>query len=344
MTMRPPGAVPVRHAIPDEYYEWREKWLSRLPDHDTITRGLSDAFVAAGRRSPPVVVDREINMSWSTSATEIVTCRFADNTELRVLVKYAAVHKDDLHRRGADYEARVYSSILKHSPLPTPEWFGTFVDPVSGGLALVMGYVPDGIRLHKTERPGAPQSAARAIGRFHADLAKKISQPEFSFLHRYDTAYYLASSQRMHDCTQSLKGEFPWLDDVHRRADTWINRLVNGPVTVIHGEFFPDNVIMSGDVPRGVDWETAAIARGEIDLACLTSGHWPTALVQDCEAEYAAARWAGEPPPDHESALAAARIYLHCRSLGESCESATGHWQRWRFPQLQGEAALLGLL
>ena len=343
MTARPDD-FPIRHAIPDQFQEWRERWLSQLPYHDTLARGLSAVFNAAGRRGPLKVVDREINMSWSSSPTEIVACRFADGTALRALLKYPAPHADDGRRVRAEHEARVYSSILKGAPLSTPELFGTFIDPLSGVRALVIGYVSDGIRLHKTERPRAPQNAARAIGRFHASFADRISTPEFGFLPRHDASYYWCWSRRMHKCTRSLKGEFPWIDQLHHRADTWMYWLLNGKRTVIHGEFFPDNVIMRGDMPYGVDWETAAIARGEIDLACLTSGHWSAELVRECEAEYAAARWAGEPPRDYQSTLAAARIYLHCRALGESSEAARSQRLRWRLEQLPREAARLDLL
>ena len=43
---------------------------------------------------------------------------------------------------------------------------------------------------------------------------------------------------------------------------------------MIHGEYYPHNILFQSGVVRPVDWETAALAPGEIDLATLCEG-WP---------------------------------------------------------------------
>jgi aminoglycoside phosphotransferase (APT) family kinase protein len=57
-----------------------------------------------------------------------------------------------------------------------------------------------------------------------------------------------------------------------------VERLLRLPVTLIHGEFYPSNVLVKRDGDRirvcPVDWETAAIGPGLLDLAALTSGRW----------------------------------------------------------------------
>src|SRR5206468_12040399 len=71
-----------------------------------------------------------------------------------------------------------------------------------------------------------------------------------------------------------------------------------------------------------VDWETAAMAPGEIDLAMLTSG-WIGSARDNLENAYIAARWP-EPACDQVSrlqhVLAAARIYECLRWLGDAHE------------------------
>jgi aminoglycoside phosphotransferase (APT) family kinase protein len=50
------------------------------------------------------------------------------------------------------------------------------------------------------------------------------------------------------------------------------------PQTVIHGEFYPSNVLVAGTssdpMPCPLDWEMAAIGPGVVDLAALTCGEW----------------------------------------------------------------------
>ena len=66
-----------------------------------------------------------------------------------------------------------------------------------------------------------------------------------------------------------------------------------------------------------MDWESAAIGAGEIDLASLTDG-WPTEIAESCEREYAAARWPQGPPPEFAERLALAKLYWGLRWLGNT--------------------------
>ena len=74
-----------------------------------------------------------------------------------------------------------------------------------------------------------------------------------------------------------------------------------------------------------IDWESAALAAGEIDLASLTWG-WDDDLASLCEQEYCLARWPDGTPDDFALRLTAARVFLHLRWLGDA-EKRTG-WKR----------------
>ena len=87
-------------------------------------------------------------------------------------------------------------------------------------------------------------------------------------------------------------------------------------MTVIHGEFFSPNALNHNGVCSPVDWQSAAIAEGEVDLASLTHSR-PRELVQKCESEYCKSRWTGGAPDDFEEALEAARVYMNLRWLGD---------------------------
>jgi hypothetical protein len=54
--------------------------------------------------------------------------------------------------------------------------------------------------------------------------------------------------------------------------------LTDLPRTLVHGEFYPSNVLVSGDRVIPVDWETAGLGPGVLDLAALVTG-WDDASV-----------------------------------------------------------------
>jgi len=78
-----------------------------------------------------------------------------------------------------------------------------------------------------------------------------------------------------------------------------------------------------------VDWETAAIAPGEIDLATLTEG-WPPEVSRQFEAEYQRARWPGGSPAGFQRNLDVARVYMQLRWLGDDDPKWTGNMTRWK--------------
>lgn len=49
--------------------------------------------------------------------------------------------------------------------------------------------------------------------------------------------------------------------------------------TLVHGEFYPANVLVAGERVVPVDWETAALGPGALDLAALTTG-WDASVQQ----------------------------------------------------------------
>ena len=73
------------------------------------------------------------------------------------------------------------------------------------------------------------------------------------------------------------------------------SELTSAPQTIIHGEYYPKNILVREGEIFPVDWESAAVAAGEIDLASLTEG-WPEEDKRVCQAEYCAARWPNGAP------------------------------------------------
>ena len=92
-----------------------------------------------------------------------------------------------------------------------------------------------------------------------------------------------------------------------------------------------------------VDWESAAVGPGEIDLASLTE-EWPAETVRRCRARYVADRWPEGEPADFDRTLKAAQMYLHFRWLGNRAQWTQAPRQRGTFERIKVLATELGVI
>jgi aminoglycoside phosphotransferase (APT) family kinase protein len=100
-----------------------------------------------------------------------------------------------------------------------------------------------------------------------------------------------------------------------------VARLAAWPVTFVHGEFYPSNILVAdgdGLDVRPVDWEMAGVGPGVLDLAALVAGSWEAqereAMVR---AYHAALPAAGRPSwPELTEALTHARLNVAVQWLG----------------------------
>jgi Ser/Thr protein kinase RdoA (MazF antagonist) len=232
----------------------------------------------------------------TTHPLEELSARLADGSELRLLVK-------DLRpelRESAARERAVYARILARADVGTPHFFG------SDGSRLVFEKVA-GTELWQVAEVETWATVARWLARLHDRLTPFA---EDGCLVRYDGDYYRRSFARARDAVPALGRLAPRYDEV-------VERLVALPRTVVHGELYPSNVLVTRDRVCVVDWESAASGPGLIDLAALVTG-WPDgerrtiveaygavdADVLDCCRLALAVRWLGwspgwRPPPEH---------------------------------------------
>ncbi|HTC82009.1 MAG TPA: phosphotransferase, partial [Acidimicrobiia bacterium] len=131
-----------------------------------------------------------------------------------------------------------------------------------------------------------------------------------------DAEWYQGWMDRTAGWAGVLHLRYPWLAAACRREELY-EPLLTAPHSVVHGEFTPANVLLRDGEVYPVDWESAALAPGELDLAFFTLG-WPGRLRRRIEAAYARRRWPGGPPPTFEATLRAARIHACFRVLGDS--------------------------
>jgi hypothetical protein len=326
--------------------------LGDIPDQQSLRNSLALILRRHGLADDRVtVVNRQPNVYSSTFPSEIVTCRLPDGDDLRLLCKYTAgrSHRAHGHRGDVAYEADVYRHVLEPLQVPTVRYYGAHVDAATGNTWLVLEDLEESLRVSRvpssgrgamTTAPDPMLQAACWIGRFHSVNEARISTSSLRFLNVHDADYYLSWARRTVKLSGHLCERFPWLRQVCIRFEEAVGALLSGPPTVIHGEYYPQNVLFRDGRIYPVDWESAAIAAGEIDLASMTEG-WPEAMVRECVEAYQAVRWPDGAPKCFERVLWAARIYLHLRWLGDR---AGIEQSAWRLGHLKMAGEQLGLV
>lgn len=291
------------------------------------------------------ILAREPNSVASTFPSEILTCQLADGSELRILCKYSVERSYNTHghQNGLSYEAKVYRQVLQPLHISAPKFFGTHQNSINGETWLVLEYFDNSIPVRYTRDLKVMQAAARWLGRFHRFSESLLSRTSLPFLNRYDAEYYLGWAERTSLFADHLHQRFPWLASFCKRHDQMLVTLLKPPFVVIHGEYYTNNIILSEGKIYPIDWESAAIAIGEIDLASLTE-KWPVKYESTAKAEYQKARWPEGTPADFEHRLDVAQLYNHFRWLGERPGLTRSEKYLWRFDEIQLLGERLGLI
>lgn len=264
------------------------------------------------------ILDRRPNPWASTFPSEVFTCEIETLGTLEILCKSSGgrEHASLGHRAGVAYEAAVYRDVLSPLSISQPRFYGATSS--DGDTLLFLEYLGEQASVDEGPAPAEGlHQAARWIGNFHAvNEARASSIP---ILFEYDARYYEQWPHR----TCAIAGEWhrrlPWLRPLCEHATEMAEVLLCHPVTVIHGEFAPSNVLLRGGVVCPVDWESAAIGLGEVDLAALIE-NWPAEVADVCVREYQRARWPDHPAWDFANRLDLAWLYWHFRWLGERAD------------------------
>src|ERR1051326_3808182 len=345
-----------------------------LPEVTRLTAGLTVALEGnSALPAPLTIVERKLPPRTSTFPNETVMCRFANGREERVFVKYEAgqSHESYGHRGGVNYEAKVYHHLLRHYPGFRPRCLGAHTDPQNGETWLVLEYIENCVPVIEipvkdpAREPISMLESARWIARFHA-AHEQSAAPRRSnvtgLLKCYDAEYYTGWCRRTAQLTRPLHNVHPWLPELCKKEAEWLAILLTAPQTIIHGEYYGKTLMFREGEVFPVDWESTALAVGEIDLAALTEGrHWPARGVEQCERVYEKTRWPNSPHPSRtgsssaprasspfhptfQQTLDAARIYLHFRWLGERPDWTLREKTLWRYDHLEAAAERLGLI
>lgn len=180
-------------------------------------------------------------------------------------------------------EIEAYRRVLAPHPFGTAACYGAIADREGDRYGLLLEWVA-GLNLSFVGEIAIWQAAARWLARLHdrfADLT--LTTAPSSHLLIYDRQFFGVWIDRAlrfcgRGASNSGAAEIARLARLAEQYDRIVNRLVELPKSLIHGEFFASNVIVDErpSPPRicAVDWELAGIGPRWLDLAALVAGDW----------------------------------------------------------------------
>jgi hypothetical protein len=266
-------------------------------DHDmriALQRLFADAVPPAHGLT---IVGRRSNEYTSSSRSEVVTVRLESGTCRELLVKYARDVQDPEPRcrQGIEYCARIYRHLVAQLPLSHLTAWGLICVGDPPVTALVIDHLSPCLRVSEAPDDSGIVAAAEWSGRFHRFGETVRQKPTLDFMVHYNLAHYRAWAARAMAIASATGGTPAWLTRLCEAFEERCVALADASATTIHGEFGPQNVLWQDGVIYPIDWESAAIGPGEIDLAALLF-NWPADVVDRCLAAYWSAR--GQPRPD----------------------------------------------
>lgn len=320
---------------------------SSFPSDQEIEEVLNHRFEEAEDEAtgPLEVLHRRPHKAVSTFPCEVIRCRTKSGEEVEILGKYQVDqgHNDFGHRGGVAYEAQIYRDYLERHPLPTARYYGYLHRHGVEAHCLFIAYLSSALRISKQSLEYPLNDAANWLGEFHRSTAQALTLANPSIPNSYDTIYF----QRWVDRTLEFSSELPvQIRRLEKVASAFLaeSSILLENLTLIHGEYTTSNILAHQNTIVPVDWESAAMADGVIDLACLIDGHWGNKITRATTQAYLDSRWPEGAPEDFIHRLTVAQMYIHFRWLGDR-EDWTRHPDvQWRYQSLFDLAAEANLV
>jgi hypothetical protein len=294
-----------------------------------------------GRRCSIVKLEKSPCPYASSFPVEELDVQFGDGSRLELVMKdlSSGAMPEQSRRARPDFlyeprrEIQAYRWILPSAPAGTPMWYGAVANSTIRRYWLFLERV-DGLELRHVGAFSIWERAARWIAQFHrafpeAAIARLV---QTSRLLVYDEAFYWLWVERARRFAARRPRVRRLVDRIALRYEPVVRRLVGMPRTLIHGEFYPCNIVIhrAGHRVRvcPVDWEMAAFAPGLMDLASLMTG-WDHPQQRALIRAYRAAVPSGQVrstriPREFSTDLDCCRLHLAVRMLGWS--------ERWEPP------------
>lgn len=300
------------------------------------------------------IIERQPNLQPYTFPSEIVKIQLNEKTKIKVFCKYSSyvTHKTHGHRGNVEYETKVYRNILRHLHLFAPghlhsfapKFWGAHYSKKTKNAWLIIEYLGESTYLTRMNITSSKmiRLAANWLADFHTAGERYMKKHKLSFMKKYTKGYYLGWANRTKMFTRSFHRHYPWLPKICDKFRELIPELLKAEPTIIHGELYPAELFIRNNNIYAIDWETSAIAAGEIDLASITE-HWAKPIANKGINEYKKIRWPKGAPKNFERLLNIARLYWHFRWLGDNT-AWTLHTSPLRFRELHQVGRRLGLI
>ena len=282
------------------------------------------------------IISREHSIRSSTFPAEVVRCR-VNNDPVSLLCKYlnGMSHNNFGHRGAIEYEARIYEDILSKISLPSAKFYGLFTQ-ANDDRCMVIEFLDHGELLFRSLEENQIERSVIWIAEFH-----NLFQDNYpKGINRYDADYYKIWANKV-DAIVSEKGNiYPWLINVSNFFRENIRILTDAPLTLIHGEYYPNNIMIHRGQIKPIDWESVAVAPGELDLAASIDGH-DHSQKDKAIRTYIFHRW---PDGDldrnaFDERLLMAQIYFHFRWIGGKPRKFEKYANRFEDLQRMGKIA-----
>jgi hypothetical protein len=228
-------------------------------------------------------------------------------------------------------EIEVYRRVLPPHDLGTAACYGSVADCKRDCYGILLERV-SGLNLAFVGEIEIWQAAARWLARLHDRFARSTEQAApTTHLLMHDRQLFAAWIDRaVRFCRlaeiDSRALEVRRLERLGEQYDGVLARLAELPQSLIHGEFFPSNVLVDDreSPPRicPIDWELAGIGPRWLDLAALMAGNWRDDERESMQrAYYEACDSRGRPAIDYQQFLTGVdlcRLHLAVQMLGWS--------------------------
>lgn len=265
-------------------------------DSITLRRALERAgSPASGRALKVTGLDRRLSPYASSLPLEEVDIRLGQGLPVRAVLK-------DVSDDAPTPAARAARPPFALRPRREVEVYRHFLAPRAIGPRLLAASTGgpderswlllervDGHPLFQEGRFPVWAEVARWLARFHRQFRNSPALAEFGpvELISYDAAFFEGCMARARERVEAEDGLGP--DRRERFQAIWahdhtlVGRLTDTPPTLVHGDFYPSNVLVSSNSEgpgketriQPVDWELCGVGTGLLDLAALVAGEWP---------------------------------------------------------------------
>jgi serine/threonine protein kinase len=209
--------------------------------------------------------------AWSTYPIDRLQVTLDSGEQLPVIFKRLQAGAGP---KGNRREVLIYRRLLADRRFGAPALYASFYDERQGHYWLFLEDLGEDTLKHGDHEDWT--AAIRLLAQIHGTyLGRDDELRGLDCLGEQAVDYYheIAGRARRHIGLSGDRQGLARFDALMRRYGNLVADLVRQPRTLVHGDIFPDNLLLQpGPTVRLIDWESAAIGLGAWDLVRLLDG------------------------------------------------------------------------